>query len=168
MLLRALPFVLPFSAPLLSSACDTPEALAADMATPYNSHGGLGGVVESQEEMGAGVPVTLLPQDAGNVRDTHTTRTHTDCTFPIADPCAYLYSTPLHSPHKNVSRRLPLPASTAPRTGSTSCRRRLDLDSGPFLSRGAVGATTKSAASAVPRPSSGRLTTSRKRPGAPV
>ena len=91
-----------------------------------------------------------------------------DCTFPIADPCAYLYSTPLHSPHKNVSRRLPLPASTAPRTGSTSCRRRLDLDSGPFLSRGAVGATTKSAASAVPRPSSGRLTTSRKRPGAPV
>ena len=50
-----------------------------DMTTPYNSHGGLGSVVESQAALWAqgnkdpkgteagGVSVTLLPQDAGKV-----------------------------------------------------------------------------------------------------
>jgi hypothetical protein len=78
-LLRASLLLLLLFSPLPASACDTPTALAIDMTTPYNSHGGLGSVVESQAALWAqgnkdpkgteagGVSVTLLPQDAGKV-----------------------------------------------------------------------------------------------------
>ena len=51
---------------LSSSACDTDEALIADAASPFNSHNGLGGVVESTELLFTSSPLTLLPQTAGD------------------------------------------------------------------------------------------------------
>ena len=49
-----------------SSACDTDEALTADAASPFNSHNGLGGVVESTELLLTSSPLTLLPQVDGD------------------------------------------------------------------------------------------------------
>ena len=48
--------------------CDTKKALDLDAATPFNSHKGLGSVVENTEQLrlrsfSAGAPLTLLPQN---------------------------------------------------------------------------------------------------------
>ena len=55
---------------LLSSitlACNTKQQLNFDSATPFNSHNGLGSVVENVNQFQATAPLTLLPQNSGNM-----------------------------------------------------------------------------------------------------
>ena len=52
--------------PLVVHSCDTTEALNKDIATPFNSHNGLGSILETVDDLQNSAPLTLLPQNAGD------------------------------------------------------------------------------------------------------
>ena len=50
---------------LTAAACDTRETFDLDAASPFNSHRGLGSIIETVDDLGNQAPLTLLPQDNG-------------------------------------------------------------------------------------------------------